>query len=330
MEVSRLENLPPPPGIINSIRAGFDSIASHITAILFPLSLNLFLWLGPRLRMTALFDSIQNDMIQIWQNGGIPTKDVQQLMDIYNETVPAFNVFWLIRTFPIGISSLPLSRELSVTPLGDALVWQVSGLSLFLWIILLTGIGWIGGALYFRQVAWLALRNETSDYKPIAVIKSILQTVMISVFCLAILSFALPVISIGLLLLLQVHVIISTLVFLVLSFLAMWVIVPFFFLPHGVFVNNQNIFTAFISSLRLTRFTLPNSSLFVLIVFLLAYGLNVLWSIPSEASWMTLLAIFGHSFVTTALLASSFIYYRDMSAWMQIVLEKFKPLVKQA
>jgi hypothetical protein len=37
MEVSRLENLPPPPGIINSIKAGFDAIASRITAILLPL-----------------------------------------------------------------------------------------------------------------------------------------------------------------------------------------------------------------------------------------------------------------------------------------------------
>jgi hypothetical protein len=47
---------------------------------------------------------------------------------------------------------------------------------------------------------------------------------------------------------------------------------------------------------------------------------------------MTLLGIFGHSFVTTALLAASFIYYRDMSAWLQIVLERLRSsrAVKQA
>jgi hypothetical protein len=47
---------------------------------------------------------------------------------------------------------------------------------------------------------------------------------------------------------------------------------------------------------------------------------------------MTLLGIFGHSFVTTALLAGSFIYYRDMSAWLQSVIEKLRPnsTIKQA
>jgi hypothetical protein len=110
----------------------------------------------------------------------------------------------------------------------------------------------------------------------------------------------------------------------------MWVIVPIFFLPHGVFVFHQNVFRAIASSFNLARFTLPNSSMFVLTVFLLAYGLNFLWSIPAEDSWLTLVGILGHSFVTTALLAGSFIYYRDMSVWVKTVLEKLRPAAKQA
>jgi hypothetical protein len=39
---------------------------------------------------------------------------------------------------------------------------------------------------------------------------------------------------------------------------------------------------------------------------------------------MALVGILGHAFVTTALLAASFIYYRDMSAWLTVVLERFK------
>jgi len=113
---------------------------------------------------------------------------------------------------------------------------------------------------------------------------------------------------------------------------AMWIIVPIFFWPLGVFMKKQNVFTSMLSSIQLTRFTLPTSSLFVLAVFLLAYGLNFLWRIPSENSWMALVGILGHSFVTTALLAASFIYYRDMSVWLQTVLERLRPngVVKQA
>ncbi|MFN3491118.1 MAG: hypothetical protein ACK40V_02765, partial [Anaerolineales bacterium] len=96
MEVSRLENVPPPPGIINSIRAGFDSIASHITAILLPLGLNLFLWLGPRLRVNQFFDSFKGDIILAWQNGGIPAAEIQRVMTQYDALTPVINLFWLI------------------------------------------------------------------------------------------------------------------------------------------------------------------------------------------------------------------------------------------
>jgi len=39
---------------------------------------------------------------------------------------------------------------------------------------------------------------------------------------------------------------------------------------------------------------------------------------------MTLVGITGHAFITTALLAASFVYYRDMNAWLQTVFEKMQ------
>ena len=49
-----VQTIPPPPGIIGSLRAGFDAIASNVTVILMPLGLDLLLWLGPRLSMDKL------------------------------------------------------------------------------------------------------------------------------------------------------------------------------------------------------------------------------------------------------------------------------------
>ncbi|HNO83800.1 MAG TPA: hypothetical protein PKM54_04150, partial [Anaerolineales bacterium] len=116
MEVSRTENLPTPPGIINSIKAGFDMIASHITAILLPLLLNLFLWLGPRLRMDALFNSIKDDVVSIWRTGGVPAEDIQRILTWYETTIPNINLFWIVRTLPIGISSLLFPQQPAATP----------------------------------------------------------------------------------------------------------------------------------------------------------------------------------------------------------------------
>jgi hypothetical protein len=47
----------------------------------------------------------------------------------------------------------------------------------------------------------------------------------------------------------------------------------------------------------------------------------VLWRIPPADSWLTLLGIFGNAFVSTALLAASFIYYRDLNVWVDTVFQ---------
>jgi hypothetical protein len=74
----------------------------------------------------------------------------------------------------------------------------------------------------------------------------------------------------------------------------------------------------------MARFALPTSGLFVLSAFVLRRGLNYLWSVPPENSWMMVVGIAGHAFISTALLAASFVYYRDINAWVQTVSERVK------
>ncbi len=322
MDVSPKATLPPPPGIINSIKSGFDLIATNMTAIFLPLLFNLFLWLGPRLRMDALFNSIKADVIMIWKSGGIPAEDIQRAMNLYETVIPNINLFWILRTFPIGISSLFLPQETSPTPLGNPVIWQVSVAGLFGWIFLLTFLGWVGGGLYFRSVAWLALSDKYAQFP--GVFRAIMQTILVSI------SWGFLSVFIGvpafilLMLILQFNSFLANLFLLFFSLASMWVIVPLFFWPHGIFLKRQNVFTSIWSSLQVMRFTLPTSSLFVLTIFLLSFGLNFLWTIPPENSWMTLIGILGHSFVATALLASSFVYYRDINAWLQSAIEYMK------
>jgi len=323
MAVSPKEILPPPPGIINSIKTGFDLIATHITAIFLPLLLNLFLWLGPRLRMDALFNSMKADVLLIWKAGGIPAADIQRAMDLYETTIPRINLFWIFHTLPIGISSLFLPQEASQTPLGNPVILQVSAASLIIWIFFLTIFGWVGGGLYFRSVAWLTM-SSVDTAQPLSVSRAIVQTILISIFWGMLSIFVGVPFFIILAVVLQFSSFLANLIVLFLSLASMWVIVPLFFWPHGVFIRRQNVVTSILSSVQMMRFTLPTSSMFVLTVFLLTFGLNFLWSIPPENSWMTLLGIFGNSFVTTALLAGSFVYYRDMNIWLQNVVDRLK------
>jgi hypothetical protein len=65
-----------------------------------------------------------------------------------------------------------------------------------------------------------------------------------------------------------------------------------------------------------------------LCVLVINMGMDFLWSLPKADSWMLLVGIFGHAFITTAMLAASFIYYRDASTWLHTVIERMKPGAK--
>jgi hypothetical protein len=113
----------------------------------------------------------------------------------------------------------------------------------------------------------------------------------------------------------------AILLFMIVSF---WLVVPLFFTPHGIFVKKQNAFHSILSSLKMSRFTLPTSSMFVFAVFVLSTGLNYLWNVPDSDSWMLVVGIAGHAFITTALLSASFVYYHDMNAWLQLVFTQLQ------
>jgi hypothetical protein len=59
-------------------------------------------------------------------------------------------------------------------------------------------------------------------------------------------------------------------------------------------------------------------------VVVLSEGLDVLWRVPKDASWLTLVGLAGHGFISTGLLAATFIYYRDATQWVEEVLKQVK------
>jgi hypothetical protein len=313
--------LPPPPGIIGSLRAGFDVTAGNITAILLPVLLDLFLWLGPRLGVYKLMQPVIDYMqTALPTNSGLQPSDVTSMMTMYRQAFQAFNLMALLRTYPVGITSLISGKLPGLNPLGTPSIVQAdSYVNLVGLIFLLTLVGWIFGGLYFRLVAALV----SPETMPSAT-RTIMQTLLYSVIWVAACwILGLPVMF-TLTLIFMFNNIVGEVVLVILAFVSMWLIVPVFFSPHGIFVKSQNAFGSILGSFQMARFTLPTSSLFILVIFTLAYASNFLWSIPASDSWLVLVGILGHGFVTTALLASSFKYYQDMTAWLQTVLARLR------
>ena len=313
--------IPPPPGVIGAIKSGLDTISAHISVILLPLALDIFLWLGPRLSVKNILGDLYLNTLEYYKLNGMSAEAFTSNETQWNEFLQHLNVLGFLRTFPVGVSSLMQMRMPTVTPFGAQNVIEVgSWFSLAGWILLLTLLGWTFGAVYFRSVSRLVSNPLAAPMLGRAISQSLLYSLGFTMLAFLI---GMPIMVILVLLSLLGPAVMQTGLFMIMLF-ASWIVVPLFFTPHGIFMRGDNALQSAWTSLRMSRFILPSASMFVLALFLAAQGLNILWSVPPDDSWMLLVGIAGHAFVTTALLAASFIYYRDMNAWLNIVAERMK------
>jgi hypothetical protein len=330
MDTQRLETLPPPPGVITSLQAGFNIVSGRIALITLPLILNVFLWLGPRMSIGTWYGALYADWIKLLKQSGFPS----QQLALYTENGPLvvgffnkLNWFGWIRTIPIGLPALMLNIPDDFpmkTPLGFQSVVQLPSFLIVLATVAgLTFLGWLAGGLYFKMVAEASLGDDEAG---IGLLHAWIQTIFLS----AIWGIGSMVLVIPTLFLIGflgfINAVLAQVVFFIALFLMFWLVVPLFFTPHGIFIRKQNALASIGSSLRLSRFTLPTSSMFVLSVFLLSRGLAYLWTVPSNDSWLMLVGIAGHAFISTTLLAASFVYYRDVNNWLERVSERFQQM----
>jgi len=330
MDMQKLETLPPPPGVIASLQAGFNVVSNRIVLIILPVLLNAFLWLGPRVSVGQWYGALFDSWIALLKRNNFPAQELA----VYTENAPILmdlmdKLNWLgwVRTLPIGIPALMLdlpSKFPVPTPLGIQNVVQLSSFAVMLGsALLLTFIGWLGGGLYFRIVAGASLGEEEAG---IGLVRAFAQTILLSILWgIGSIIIILPLLII-ISLLSAINPLLAQAAFFLILFFMFWLIVPLFFTPHGIFARKQNAIVSIMSSLRMSRFTLPTSSMFVLSVFLLSRGLSYLWMVPARDSWLLFVGILGHAFISTTLLAASFVYYRDMNNWLQNVYERFQQM----
>jgi len=133
MNVQKIESLPPPPGIIGSLRAGFDAVSNHIGLILLPVALDIFLWLGPRFSIGELANPFFKLVFEQARTTLTSSSDLKRFTDFqsgFSEVMQRFNLLSLLgklQTFPIGVSSL-LAQTMPVkTPLGFRCFWRRGG-----------------------------------------------------------------------------------------------------------------------------------------------------------------------------------------------------------
>lgn len=309
----------PPPSLVAALRGGFNVITNHIGLILFPVALDLLLWMGPQVRLTQLIQSIIDQMMEFYAQAALNDAELLQVgEEMWLLMAERFNLAVGLRTYPVGVFSLMSSRLPVETPLGPPMFFEIQSLGgVILGWLVITMLGLAAAAVYFKTVSQATLSDRVNWQEAIGYWQwFFVQLVFLTLLWIGfILLVGIPG-SILLSLMVFTGSPVMFCVFLLYIGFLFALLIPLVFTPHGIFARHQSLLESVKSSIRIARATFPITSMFFVTAVVLSEALDLLWRVPSESSWLTLVGIFGHAFITTGLLAASFIFYRDAKDWV--------------
>ena len=296
---------PPLPGIIATLVAGFELATSHLWLLAFPIILDLFYWLGPRLR---IIDAVSDSVAILRDEPAFAS-----LVDNMIELAPRINLFTSLSVPIIGIPALMGGLIPEETPI-KTVNYEIGGD--FSWILIVIALSLIGlglTALYLYLIGRvLKVASEIELLTFSESLRSLFVAFMrllgfVIVFAVVLLLLAIPLLPVAFLL----GMINSNLFFGVIL-VAFIVVVAYLSLAiPGIVMNNRPIFMAIRESIKLVFRNLMQTLNLLVIVFLIANGTNLLWHMADDGSWITLVSILGHAFISTALASTIFVFYRD-------------------
>lgn len=316
------------PKIIPSLRAGFDAVASHIWLILPPVLIDLIIWFGPHLRIQTLLQPFLKTMeeLPLPQTSTQMQESIAAAQQIWMVVAERFNLTMALRSYPIGVPSL-MSNWLPLTnPLGKPLFIEINSTANALgWWIILALVGLMIGSLFFSLIARVTAKEKIS-FSSGELGWNTLQALLMVISILV----AAGVLAIPALMIIGALTLVSPLLGQLALFMGglvlIWLTVPLIFTPHGIFSLHVPFMKAIGTSVQVVRFTYSGTGLFLLVLVVISQGLDLLWQVPAENSWLVAVGILGHAFVNTGILAASFIYYQDGIRFVQGIINRTQQL----
>ena len=318
-----------PITVLASLAAGFDRVASKPVLILPILALDLLLWLGPRLGITTLIpEGIE------WL--GLPAgsdpllleeiRVIEQVLVIFRErynilsalsVFPAgmpFNMLIASGSLPAGMPSLMAGRFPAVSPLGEPIVHLIGNplVAAIIWLgITILGLGL--GTFYHRLLAWqtmpgVELGSGWKSWWRMLILYALaycggMVVVTVSALLASIASLYIPLLG-------------ALILFAGMSAL-FWTAVYFAFTAHGIVGYQFGVIKAIMESVFVVRASLLSTVGFLFSAFAITWFTTMeIWSLPGDASWYNLLAFVGFAFVSTTLLAASYVFYQERRVWL--------------
>lgn len=297
---------PSAPGIVRALSTAFDRMAARPYLILPALALDLFLWLGPRLNLAAVFNALAASLVPPAATSPELAEQVTLAKEMLTTFGARFNLFSALSTFPIGVPSLMAGTMPSTSPLGQpgSVTLSNPATILLTWgALTLAGLGM--ASLYHAAVA-----RAAGPRSPVARPAGLwFNVVGMALVCY---------IGVGIIVL--TSLVLASLVTLITPFLGtgvaflgfsllFWMAVYLIFTPHGLVGYRLGLLASMRESVRIVRRDFfPVVGLLSALV-LLSMGGDLVWELPPADSWFSVLAVLGHAFVSAILLMASYVFY---------------------
>lgn len=306
------ENLQKQPiGVLAALSSGFDIVSNQLGLLLVPIALDVFLWLGPRLRAVTLGTLVTFEVPSgLDSDALLSAQNFQESLQIFFEQ---YNLFAFLRPTLLGVPGLMGGESLSAA--GDIvpLEWQVTHplvfvLTVVILIVLGLGMGgvyWSSVARYVRdgRVDWLATVGKMTVIWP----RMVGLTLVLIVILLAIWT---PTAVIGSLFGLASGLFGLLIVMLALSLMT-WMFFYATFSIHGIVLYNQSVIAAIRTSIWFGRVHFW-SVLGILTVFIaVKTGMDIVWNLVAMDSWLWIVPIAGHAFLVTGMMLGTMLFYVD-------------------
>ncbi len=311
-------NAPTPPvGVIESLSQGFETVAEHLLLLLLPLLLDLFLWLGPRIDFGPAIDAfldVYHD--QLWvpfvaQAGSGVEQDWNAIAEALTVGLGDKGAQYL----PVpGVPILLAGRKSDSLPFGyTPQVFEINtpGDMLGVRILSLVG-GLVLGTTYISLIAHQVRDGHIA-------LKRVITRLPGNILEVGILSILVPILVI----LIYLPFGVLALGFSTFSqklavltnwagwLLVIWIVLFLVFTVHGLLMNNRGLLGALWDSIRVVQWNITATMGLVLLVVLINVALTAIWSMAPVGSWLTVAAIVGNAFISTGLLAATFVFFRD-------------------
>ncbi len=315
----------PPVGIIESLSLGFEAIAGRLLLALVPLAVDLFLWVGPRLDLRPVVERTTHTLIA--EAAAISARDaeLQALQENLEEGLQAVTQDLPVSYLPLlGLPSLITGQAAQPLPFGySPPLWRIETPAQTL-----AAAGAAAGASLLLLAIYLSLIADQVRLGRLRVIHrlkrlpvTVIQMAILGVLVLAIsLTLYLPFLLVGSRLAAaggmgsQIGQVITLggLVFL------LWVGLFGIFALHGLFLNERSLPGAIWDSIRVVQWnTSATMGLFILVIAINWALTRYIWSWPETGSWLIIAGMLGHAFVSTGLIAATFVFFKDRHRYWQ-------------